>query len=91
MVLGHSDCGAVKAAIANKSVPGQISALYPHLRPAVDQSGTDTKTVTETNAKIQAHLLSQASTVVAGKIKEGQLKVVAGYYDVGSGAVTLLD
>ncbi|MGC1783278.1 MAG: carbonic anhydrase [Acidobacteriaceae bacterium] len=90
MVLGHSDCGAVKAAIAGKPVPGQISALYPHLRPAVNQSGPDVKATTETNAKIQAKLLSQASTVVTGKIKEGQLKVVGAYYDVGSGAVTLL-
>jgi len=91
MVLGHSDCGAVKAAIVNKSVPGQISALYPYLQPAVDKSGPDVKAVTRTNAQIQAHLLSESSTVVAGKIKEGQLKVVAGYYDVGTGAVTLLD
>ncbi len=90
VVLGHSNCGAVKAAVAGKSVPGQISVLYPHIRPAVDQAGPDYKAVTKANAKIQAKLLSQASTVVAEKIKEGQLKVVAGYYDIGSGAVTLL-
>jgi carbonic anhydrase len=91
MVLGHSDCGAVKAAIAGKPVPGEISALYPHLQPAVDQAGPDPKAVTKANAKIQASLLSQASTVVAAKLKEGQLKVVAGYYDIASGEVTLLD
>lgn len=91
MVLGHRDCGAVKAAIANKAVPGQISSLYPHLRPAVDQSGTDVLAVTKTNAKIQAGLLSEASTVVASAIKENKLKVVAAYYDIGSGVVTVLD
>ncbi len=91
MVLGHSDCGAVKAAIAGKPVPGGISALYPHLQPAVDEAGPDPKAVTKANAKIQANLLSQASTVVAGALKEGQIKVVAGYYDIGSGAVTVLD
>ena len=90
LVLGHSNCGAVKAAVASKSVPGQISVLYPHIQPAVDQAGPDYKAVTKANAKIQAKLLSQASTVVSEKIKEGQLKVVAGYYDIGSGAVTLL-
>jgi carbonic anhydrase len=90
MVLGHSDCGAVKAAIGGKSVPGQISALYPHLRPAVDQAGPDVKATTEANAKLQAKLLSQSSTVIAEKIKEGKLKVVGGYYDVGSGVVTVL-
>ena len=90
LVLGHSNCGAVKAAVAGKSVPGQISVLYPHIQPAVDQAGPDYKAVTKANAKIQAKLLSQASTVIAEKIKEGGLKVVAGYYDIGSGAVTLL-
>ncbi|MGO8719472.1 MAG: carbonic anhydrase [Acidobacteriaceae bacterium] len=91
LVLGHSNCGAVKAAVAGKSVPGQISSLYPHIQPAVDEAGHDYKAVTKANAQIQAKLLSQASTVVAGSIKEGQLKVVAGYYDIGSGVVTLLD
>src|SRR5215475_10044794 len=35
MVLGHRNCGAVKAAIAGKEVPGQISGLYPYIQPAV--------------------------------------------------------
>ncbi|HVC90065.1 MAG TPA: carbonic anhydrase [Acidobacteriaceae bacterium] len=90
LVLGHSNCGAVKAAVAGKAVPGQISTLYAHLQPAVDEAGPDYKAATKANAKIQAKLLSQASTVVSEKIKEGQLKVVAGYYDIGSGVVTLL-
>lgn len=29
MVLGHANCGAVKASIEAKAVPGQISTLYP--------------------------------------------------------------
>lgn len=91
LVLGHSDCGAVKAAIANKTVPGQISSLYPHLQPAVDRGNRDLKVTTRANARIQARLLAESSTVVAGLVKEGQLKVVAGYYDIGSGEVTLLE
>lgn len=90
LVLGHSGCGAVKAAIANSSVPGQISALYPHLRPAVDEAGTDVKAVTEANARFQAKLLRQSSTVVAEKVKAGEVQVVAGYYDIATGKVTLL-
>lgn len=91
IVLGHRNCGAVKAAIAKTPVPGQISALYPHLQPAVDRSGPDQRAVTETNARLQANLLRESSTVVAERIKQGQLKVVAGFYDIGSGVVTLLD
>jgi carbonic anhydrase len=91
LVIGHRNCGAVKAAIQAKEVPGQISALYPHLRPAVNQAGPDLEAATKANAKIQASLLREASTVIAGLVKENKLKVVAAYYDVGAGSVTLLD
>ena len=91
MVLGHANCGAVKASIEAKAVPGQISALYAYIRPAVDQAGPDLEAATKANAKIQAGLLRQSSPVLAGHIKENQLKIVAGYYDLSSGKVTLLD
>jgi carbonic anhydrase len=91
LVLGHGSCGAVKATIAGKGVPGQISALYPHIQPAVDQVGSNLEAATKANAKIQAALLRQASTVISGLVKESKLKVVAGYYDITGGSVTLLD
>jgi len=91
LVMGHGNCGAVKATIQAKEVPGQISALYPHIQPAVDQAGSNLEAATKANAKIQAALLREASTVVAGLVKEGKLKVVAGYYDVLSGGVTLVE
>jgi carbonic anhydrase len=36
LVLGHSNCGAVAAAIKGSAVSGQISVLYPRIRPAVE-------------------------------------------------------
>ena len=90
LVLGHANCGAVKAAIANGSVPGQISSLFPHLRPAVDQAGPDLAATTKANASIQATLLSKASPVLAPMVKEGKLKIVGGYYDLATGKVTLV-
>jgi carbonic anhydrase len=91
LVLGHGSCGAVNAAIHTAEVPGQISALYPHIRPAVDQAGTDLEKVTKVNAKIQAGLLRQASTVISGLVKTGKVIVTSGYYDITSGSVTLLE
>jgi carbonic anhydrase len=90
IVLGHANCGAVKASIEAKAVPGQISALYPYIRPAVDQAGADLDAAIKANAKIQAALLRQSSPVFAEQIKQNQLKIVAGYYDLASGAVTVL-
>jgi carbonic anhydrase len=91
LVMGHGNCGAVKGTIQAKEVPGQISALFPHIQPAVDQAGPNPEAVTKANAKIQAALLREASTVIAGLVKEGKLRVVSGYYDVKSGTASLLD
>jgi carbonic anhydrase len=91
LVLGHSSCGAVKATMQGKEVPGQISSLFPHIQPAVDQAGHDLDAAIKANAKIQAGLLREASPLLAGLIKEGKLKVVAGNYDLATGKVTLLD
>jgi carbonic anhydrase len=91
LVIGHANCGAVKATIQGTEVPGQISALFPHIQPAVDLAGPNLEAATKANAKIQAALLRQASTVISGLLKESKLKVLAAYYDVASGAVTLLE
>ena len=52
LVLGHSNCGAVKAAMKADTVPGQISTLYPHLRQAVEQSDGNFDKAIEANTKI---------------------------------------
>ncbi|HKT18649.1 MAG TPA: carbonic anhydrase [Stellaceae bacterium] len=90
MVLGHANCGAVKAAIAAKEVPGQISALYRGIRPAVDAAHGDLDATIKANARIQAKLLNDSSPVIAAAVKDGKLKIVAAYYDLASGKVTLL-
>lgn len=89
LVLGHTNCGAVKAAMKADSVPGQISTLYPPLRQAVEQSGGNFAKAIETNANIQAELLRTSSTVIRDAYKAGKLKVVAGVYDLATGKVTL--
>lgn len=91
MVLGHGNCGAVKATIDAKPVPGQISALYRYIRPAVDQAGSNVDAVSMASAKIQATLLRESSPVLAELTKQQQLTVVAAFYDVASGKVVLLD
>ena len=89
IVMGHSNCGAVKAAIAKTEVPGQIASLYPHLEQAVE-AGSGLEDTIKKNAKIQASLLETTSTVLAPMVKAGKLKIHAAYYDVGTGRVTLL-
>jgi carbonic anhydrase len=90
VVLGHSNCGAVKATIEGKAVPGQISVLYAPIRPAVDRAGANLDAAIDANARIQARLLSESSPIMAGAIKERKLTVVPARYDVASGNVSLL-
>lgn len=90
LVMGHSNCGAVKATIKGEPVPGQISSLFPHIQPAVNEAGHDLVAATKANAKIQAMLLTQSSPVISTMAKEGKIKVTAAYYDVGSGEVTMV-
>jgi carbonic anhydrase len=91
MVLGHGNCGAVDATIKAKAVPGQISALYRSIRPAVEQAGSNLEAAIKANAKIQAGLLASSSPVIAEQIKNNQLKVVAAYYDLASGTVSMVN
>jgi len=90
IVLGHGNCGAVQATIDGKAVPGQISALYRYVRPAVNAAGDSLRAATEANAKIQAQLLRESSPVLAGLVKERKLSIVAAFFDVENGKVTLL-
>jgi carbonic anhydrase len=89
LVLGHSSCGAVKAAMKADIVPGQISSLYPHLRPAVEQSGGNVDKAIAANAAFQADLLRTSSTVIRDAVKASSIKVAAGVYDLATGRVSL--
>ena len=94
LVMGHSRCGAVTAAIqaTNQAlvVPGQISALFPHIEPAVKQAGPEVEPTVRANALHQAARLRE-SPLLAAMIEEGKLIVATGYFDLRTGAVTLLD
>ena len=90
LVLGHTGCGAIKAAMKADAVPGQISALYQHLQPAVVQSGGDVDTAIVANARLQAELLRTASTIIRDASRAGTLKVDAGVYDLATGKVALI-
>jgi len=91
LVLAHGKCGAVKATIDGGAVPGQISVLYSAIRPAVDEAGPDLDATSKANARYHAKILQEASPVIGGMVKEGKIKVVAGFYDVATSKVTLLD
>jgi carbonic anhydrase len=90
VALGHTNCGAVKATLAGKAVPGQISTLYQYIHPAIAGANGDLTTATRQNASLQASVLRETSPVLADLVKQKKLTIRAAIYDVGNGKVTLL-
>jgi carbonic anhydrase len=98
MVLGHSNCGAVKAAMAHlnakDSLPGAINDLVELIKPAVEQSkgepGDPLGSAIHKNVQIGVERLKGLEPILATPVKEGKLKIVGGVYDLRTGKVTLV-
>jgi carbonic anhydrase len=90
LVIGHSNCGAVKAAMTTDTVPGQISVLYQRIYPAIEKSGGNLDKAIQANARIQAELLRASSTVIRETTKAGKLRVESAVYDLATGKVSLI-
>ncbi len=93
MVMGHKRCGAVDATIKGAQVPGQIASLLDAIKPAIkdseDQTGDRLENATKANVLFQVERL-KASPVISQLIQEGKLKGAGGYYDLDTGAVTMV-
>lgn len=98
MVLGHSNCGAVKAAIthlnAKDSLPGAINDLVELIKPAVEQSKGEfadpVSSAVHKNVQLGVERLKALEPILATPVKEGKLKIVGGVYDLRTGKVTLV-
>jgi len=97
MVLGHSECGAVKAAIKHledkDALPGAIEPLVNSIRPAVVKArgmpGNLLDNALRANVAIGVEVLRDLQPIVAPAVKRGQVKVVGAMYDLRTGSVTL--
>jgi carbonic anhydrase len=97
VVLGHSDCGAVKGAVDDVKL-GNLTEMLSNIRPSVlklagaegDHTSKNKKfvqSVAEQNAKDAAASLTARSDVLAALEKDHKLKIVAAMHDVSTGAV----
>jgi carbonic anhydrase len=98
MVLGHTECGAIKSAIkAEKDhfdFPGHIQTITTQLRGAVkaaERCGGDllSATIVE-NIKINVESLKESTPLLRRRVEQGQLRVVGGLYHLDTGRVELV-
>jgi carbonic anhydrase len=100
VVLGHTECGAVKAAIDNVEL-GNITELLAKIKPAVDSSSSfeGEKTskdkgyvnkVTDENVELAIVNIRKNSPILKEMEEKGEIDIVGGLYDVNTGAVTFM-
>lgn len=98
VVLGHTECGAVKGAVDDAKM-GNLTATLANIRPAVlkitgiegEQSSKNkalVQAVADQNAQDAAGMLLDRSEVLRELVAEGKLKVVSAMHDVGTGKIT---
>lgn len=98
-VLGHSQCGAVKAAIdvvtKGAVLPGDIGAFVTPIVPAVEAvEGTPKPELLDAATQQNIHQtidLLAAAPLLAPAIAAGTLAVAGGEYELESGVVDLVD
>jgi carbonic anhydrase len=98
MVLGHSQCGACKAAIthieAKDALPGAIGDLINPIRPVVKmvagQPGDKLTNVIRANVQEGVKRLEGLDPILSKLVKAGELKVVGGTYDLRTGKVEMI-
>jgi carbonic anhydrase len=97
LVLGHSGCGAVEAAIAalqGATIPGYAYRFAEAIGPAVqsvrDQPGDQLDNAIRANIEMGADQLRTAEPDLAAAVSSGQLTVAGGFYDLASGEVSII-
>ena len=95
VVLGHSSCGAVKAAVEGAQAPGHLGVLLARLQPVVaaasGRPGDPMDNAVAENVRMAVARLKAAGPILPRMIAAGKLIVAGALYDLASGLVTLVE
>lgn len=97
VVLGHSNCGAVKGAVDNVEL-GHLTGLLSKIQPATNQvpASVQPRTaknlefvdkVAEANVRMVMQEIRERSPILREMIEHGQAGLVGGMYDLSTGQV----
>ena len=100
LVMGHTDCGAVKGAIDNVRL-GNLTGLLEKIKPAVDAVKTDgvrnsgdkvfVEMVTKENVLMTMKYIRENSPVLKELEDKGELKITGALYNTSTGEVEFFE
>lgn len=91
VVLGHEECGAVKATIAGGEVPGHIVAIAKAISPAVTQAkmqkGDLLRNAITANVDLIVAKLNTSEPIIKETVEKNHVKIVGAVYELKTGKV----
>jgi carbonic anhydrase len=98
VVMGHTQCGAVKAAVqtldgrsaGSANLDQVVSDIHPRIRSLVSASSPASKDFSNegwANAQGVAQSLVERSPIIANALKSGRIKIETALYDLETGVV----
>jgi carbonic anhydrase len=95
LVLGHTNCGAVTAAVAHArdgtTQPGHIATIVEAISPAAKAArglpGDWIANAVIENVKRNAREMTAASKIIADAVSRGDVEIAAGIYELHTGRV----
>jgi carbonic anhydrase len=94
VVLGHEQCGAVKAVIHGEVAKGDLGWLLKQVhagKTTGNNKGPSLADAIALNALFQAKRLSAESPLLRESVATGRVRIVAGVYSLDTGAVRWLE
>lgn len=98
IVMGHTHCGAVSAAITGTEL-GNLTSTLKRIHPAVNTAAKNFDVATlenieyldsviNTNTSNQIERIRKESKILSDLEEKGEIKIVASIYDIATGLVT---
>jgi carbonic anhydrase len=101
VVIGHSNCGAIKGAVDDIQL-GNLTGLLAKIKPAIDAVPADIQPrtsknhafvdeVAEANVKLVMKEIRERSPILRVMLIRGEIELVGGMYDLSTGKVQFYD
>jgi carbonic anhydrase len=95
IVMGHSRCGAVTAAVSGEASAGHITCVIERIAPAVEISrslgGDPLAQAIDAHIDLTVQRIQTSQPILTEFIAEGQLTVLGARYDLETGKVVFLE
>lgn len=104
VVMGHTQCGAVRAAldhilnpqaISSENIHDIVSRISPHIFPIAQMQKIDDEEkmmrAVEANVRASVSQLSHSSRLIEGLVQQGKMKIIGAVLGLSTGRVDLIE